>query len=86
MRLAPGDVLRSIGYLVGCDPEQPRHKRHAAPFESRQILQCEMKNLGGKILRLVAIAHPPRNVGIDALEVSLVEISKPATVPLRRLD
>ena len=45
-----------------------------------------MKNVGGNILRLIAIAHPPHDIGIDPLEVSLIQIREPAPIPLRRLD
>ena len=67
-----GDSLGAISNFVRCDPEQPRGKRHAAPFKPRQIFQREMKNIGSKILRRVAIPHPPRDVSVHSFKVHLV--------------
>src|SRR5271163_2432427 len=86
MRRAAGDSLRTIGNLVRCDPEKPRHKRHATPFEPRQILQRKMKDFRGKILRLIPIAHPPGHIRVNPLEVSLIQIGKPAPLPLSSLN
>ena len=86
MRTPPGDAFRAIGNFVGGNPEEPSRKRHPTPFKPRQTFQREMKHVGGDILRFVAIAHPPHDVGINALEVSLIQVGEPAPVALRRLD
>ena len=56
----------------------PRHSNRARFFKR------EMKNIGSKILRRVAIPHPPRDVSVHALEMRLVQICKPPAIPLRR--
>src|SRR5277367_2566568 len=67
-----GDRFGAISNFVRCDLEQPRGKRHATPFKPRQVFQCEMEDVRRKILRRVAIPHPPRDVSVQALEMRLI--------------
>ena len=45
-----------------------------------------MKYVGGKILRLVAIADPAGDICIHPFEIFLVKLGETAAVALRRLD
>lgn len=45
-----------------------------------------MKDLGGQVLRLPPAAGPTRDEGIDAVEVSLVQLAETDRVSLRGLD
>src|SRR6267378_6918354 len=82
----PTRGFRSIDNRVGRDSIQPRRKRRSTPFEPREIRQRAMKDVGGKILRLVAITDPAHDIRIDPLEVILVKLSETTAVALRRLD
>jgi hypothetical protein len=45
-----------------------------------------VEDLGGQVLRLLAITNAMRDVRVDALEVSLVQLAEPSGITLRRLD
>lgn len=45
-----------------------------------------MKDLGGHVLRRGAIPNPPRDEGVHAIEVELVELAEPRGIRLRGLD
>src|ERR1700722_1065607 len=81
MELAP-----AVGNRVGSDTHQPRAEGRAAPFEMFQVGQGVMKYLGGDVLGRVAIIQPPRDVGVDPVEMQLVKVAEARRVLLRRFD
>src|SRR5215475_1451290 len=61
----PGPVRNDI-----CgDPEKPHGKRHASPFEARQVCQRMMKHFGGQILGLVPRLYPADDERVYAPKV-----------------
>src|SRR5262249_21301827 len=79
-------MLPAVRQGVGGDAQQPRGKRNAAPLKTPQVHQGLAKDLGSDVLGLIAIANPPRNEGVDAMEVALVKLREPARILLRRFD
>src|SRR5580704_3465968 len=79
-------ALAAIGNRIRRDAKQPGRKGGAAPFEVRKIFQRAMENVAGKVLGLIAIAHPPRDEGIHAFKVLLVEPREAGGIALRGLD
>src|SRR5579864_8772046 len=75
-RCLAGGPLRVIDHQVCGDANEPSRKRCAAPLERGQTGQCPVKHLGGQILGLVSLPHPPRDKRINTLKVKLIQISK----------
>ena len=75
-RLELGRALAAIGNRIGRDAKQPGRERRAAPFEAREILERAMENIGGEILRLIAIVNPPRDERIHAFEIVFVKLGE----------
>src|ERR1700678_3861325 len=87
-RLAGFAILAApaVGDGVGGDAHQPCTEGSAAPFEMLQVGESVMKHLGGDVLRGIAVAKAARDVGVDAVEVKLVEVAKARGILLRRFD
>ena len=79
-------TLGSIGDHVRSDAQEPGAEWRARPFESIDVRQGLAKHFAGHIFARRAIAHSPRNIGIDQFEVSFVHVSKMRAILLRRLD
>ncbi len=45
-----------------------------------------MENIGGQILRLIAIADSPRDERIHAFEIVFIKLCEACRIALRRLD
>ena len=54
--------------------------------EVPKILECVVKNIGGKILRLITVVNSSSNKCVDPLEIILVKLGEAGWVALRGLD
>src|SRR5215469_14117893 len=81
-----GGTLAMIGDRVGSDTIEPCGKRCSTPFEAPKILKCVMKNIGGKILRLLTIMNSFNDECVHALEIVLVQLGEAGRITLRGLD
>src|SRR5580704_3646749 len=79
-------ALPAIRNEIRRNPVEPRRKRNPPPLKPLQIGQRMMKNLGGQILGLRAIPHPPHYIRVHPLEIILVKLRKARRILLRRLD
>src|SRR5271166_5355844 len=91
MDLAQFDCLelsafRTIGDPVCGDAKQPSRERRPAPFEARETLQRIVEDVGGEILRLIAIVDPTHDESVHAFEIVLVKLGEASRVALCGLD
>src|SRR5258708_33707153 len=85
-RLFTKGALRTIDNGVGCNSQQPGHKRNAAPFVTLQIGQRFVKHFGGQVLGGGAVVHTAGDKAVHAFEMQFVERVELRRVGLRRLD
>src|SRR6516225_2620246 len=85
-RLKLGGTLAMIGDRVGGDTIKPCGKRCSSPFEAPKILKCVVKNIGGKILRLLTIMNSSSDECVHALKIVLVKLGEAGGITLRGLD
>jgi len=82
--ISPG-TLPMIRDRPGCDPQQPGYKRDTTPLKLTNAGQGFAKDLRGQILGGMSVTHPMSNIGVEAVEVLLIEIRKAGRISLRRL-
>ena len=80
------DAASPVSDCIRGDAEQPGGERNPAPFETVKILERVVKHLGGQFFRVPAIANAVRQVGVDVIEVGLVQVCESTRVALRRRD
>jgi len=81
-----GRPFGAIDYRIRSDPEEPGGERHTTPFKTRETCQRLVKDFGGYVLGIMAVADPPRDVCVNSGEVILVKLGKPGRVFLSCLD
>ena len=69
---------------VGRTWRSPGSERHLAPFETGEAGEGVAEDFGGHVFGVVAVADAAGYVGVDAVEVGLVEVGETGGVGLRR--
>jgi hypothetical protein len=69
-----------------CDPQEPRHERHALPLETAQARERLAKDVCGQVLGLMTVADAARDVGVHTGEILLVQFAETGRIPLRVLN
>ena len=82
----PCGTLEVVGNGICGDAQQPRGEGYPPPLEARKIGEGLVEDVGGQILRVVAVAYAARDERVDDVEVAFVKLGKPAGVLLRGLD
>src|SRR5690349_15128923 len=75
-----------IGYQPRRDSEEPGRERRSSPLKLSESRQGFPEDFGGQVFGLMTIADAPHYVGIDAMEVLLVQVAKARGVALRGFD
>jgi hypothetical protein len=81
-----GGPLPAIRKYVCCNPQEPCRERQAAPLEPRKAGQGLVEDLRRQILRLFAVSHAMRDVGVDSFKIVFVQLGKARRILPRRLD
>jgi predicted O-methyltransferase YrrM len=79
------ELLPAIRQFVRGDAKEPRGERHAAPLVGVQLGERAMKHFGRDVFRLGPAGRAADHVGIEPVEVPIVEIEKPGRIGLRGL-
>src|SRR5690242_6454517 len=69
-----------------CNSEEPGRERRSSPLKLSESRERFPEDFGGQVFGLMAIADAAHYVGIDAMEVFLIQVAKPRGVALRGFD